>query len=242
MSGYQYLFGENCAGSAVLTKAVARELGSARVRAPRDKKYGPGFDLLDDRVFGQAQAEVKARLVFYEHYAPTCSTFTYAQAQYQQRSMAAPYGEAIVRPQVDADSKLATRVCKLASMKHMVGDAFSIEHVWPTPMLQFQCVQALLAQPGVFHFTWDNCEYGEGYRHRQVMITNLPCLAHLSRDCSRRHTHLTIGFDKDVTTGAVEAYAPRLVAEWARLLGQFARTATRAVYSVCGQRRKKFGE
>ena len=223
LSKYEHLFGEMFAGSARLTAAMRKALGGAAVRAPRDKKYGDQWDLLQDRVYETMKKEVKDRKVFYEHYSPVCTTFTYAQAQYQQRSMTAPYGDGTGRPAVEQDTKLAVRTCALARIKHALGDAFSIEHVWPTPMLQFTCFQELLALPGVFLFTLDNCAFGERYRHRQVIVTNLTCLAPLARDCDGQHQHLTLGFDKDLQTTQVSAFAAGLVKEWSRLFGDFVR-------------------
>ena len=110
------------------------------------------------------------------------------------------------------DSKLAVRVAALCKIHHAVGDAFSIEHVFPTPMLQFQSYQELLNMPGVFVFTWDNCRFGESYQHRQVLVTNQTYLSVLARDCPNTrtrkvHDHLTIGFDKDLRTSDVSAYS-----------------------------------
>ena len=73
----------------------------------------------------------------------------------------------------------------------------------------------------VYFFTFDDCQFGERYRHRQVLVTNLPCFARLSRDCDGRHEHLTLGFHKDLKTSAVTAFAWGLVREWARLFGEF---------------------
>ena len=103
--------------------------------------------------------------------------FTYAQAQYQQRSMEAPYGhpaKEVLRDSVITDSKLAVRIAALCRIHHAVGDAFAVEHVFPTPMLQFQSYQELLNMPGVFVFTWDNCQFGEKYQHRQAINLTLP--------------------------------------------------------------------
>ena len=154
-------------------------------------------------------------MCFANHYAPRCATFTYAQAQYQQRSMDAPYGDpdkGPLRDSVITDSKLAVRVAALCKIHHQVGDAFSIEHVYPTPMLEFQSFRELLSMPGVFVFTWDNCRFGEKYQHKQILITNQPFLAVLAKDCPNTpthkvHDHLRIGFDKDIKTSEVSAYA-----------------------------------
>jgi hypothetical protein len=78
--------------------------------------------------------------------------------------MDAPNGDPskeLIREAVVTDSKLAVRVAALCKIHHAVGDAFSVEHVFPTPMLQFQSYQELLNMPGVFVFTWDNCRFGE---------------------------------------------------------------------------------
>ena len=186
------------------------------VAPPEDILYHPSHDMLDDKVYERKKREAKDRVCFANHYAPRCATFTYAQAQYQQRSMQSPYGDpdkkGPLRESVVTDSKLAARVAALCKIHHQVGDAFSIEHVWPTPMLQFESYLELTNMPGVFVFTWDNCQFDEPYRHTQVSIMNQPHLAVLARDCDntptkRTHDHLTIGFDKDIKTEDVAAYS-----------------------------------
>ena len=94
---------------------------------------------------------------------------------------------------------------------HQVGDLFTCEHIFPTPMLQMACWKQLCNMPGVFVFTWVNCRFGVQYRHTQVLITNAPLFAPLAKDCTNRservdHVHLRIGFDKDLQTKDVAAY------------------------------------
>ena len=116
------------------------------------------------------------------------------------------------------DSVVQVRVENLAEMKHLVGDFFVIEHIWPTTMVQMDCFQRLLSLPGVFMITFDNCPYGELYRHRQVLITNLPILAQLSRNCGDLppHRHAVVGVD--VPTGAVSPFSQAFCDEYAKLL------------------------
>jgi hypothetical protein len=62
------------------------------------------------KVYERKEKEAKDRVCFANHYAPRCATFTYAQAQYQQRIMDAPYGDPakeVLRDSVITDSKLA---------------------------------------------------------------------------------------------------------------------------------------
>ena len=68
-------------------------LGAKRVALPEDLTYSPSHDILNDKVYERKKKEAKDRVCFANHYAPRCATFTYAQAQYQQRSMGAPYGD-----------------------------------------------------------------------------------------------------------------------------------------------------
>ena len=77
--------------------------------------------------------------------------------------------------------------------------------------------------PGVYVFTWDNCQFGEKYKHRQVMITNMPWLAPLARDCQGGHEHLKIGFGYDLRTTQVSPYAWGFCKEYASLLHEFVR-------------------
>ena len=99
-----------------------------------------------------------------------------------------------------------------------------IEHIFPTLALEFAETKALLALPGIFLITFDNCQYGEQYRHRQCIITNAPWLAWLSRDCPGRvpgvHEHAVLSGD-GMNTQLVSPFAQELVKRWAQL------------YSVC---------
>ena len=102
-------------------------------------------------------------------------------------------------------------------------------------MLQFECYQKLLKMPGVFVFTWDNCQYGETYQHRQIMVTNMVFLAALARDCpntpsNKVHDHLTIGFGADLSTKDVSAYAWEFCRQYAKRVKEF---VTEPVESRC---------
>ena len=91
LKDYRYLFRENCAGTGVLSAAVARAIGASKVAPPEDIKIDPEtMDLLSDKVFERKKKEAKDRVCFLNHYAPNCRTFSMAQAQYQQRTMEEP--------------------------------------------------------------------------------------------------------------------------------------------------------
>ena len=80
--------------------------------------------------------------------------------------------------------------------------------------------------PGVFVFTWDNCQFGERYQHWQVLVTNEPYLAALAMDCpntreQKVHDHLTVGFGKDMKTSMVSAYARGWCRAFARAFNEF---------------------
>ena len=116
-------------------------------------------------------------------------------------------------------------MARLCAIKHMCGDWFSIEHIYPSTLLEQDSYKELLAMPGVYMFTFDNCEYGEEYRHRQCLITNQPWLAELSRDCQRDHAHKLVtqhakgqkaGVDY-VPAHAVSPFSERLCTKWAEL-------------------------
>ena len=125
-----------------------------------------------------------------DHWSPPCTTNTSASRK-PRRWKDEPYGRT-QDADLMQDSVVQVRVAKLAMAKHLVGDFFTIEHIFPTQMIEMDSYQELLALPGVFMLTWDNCEYDEVYRHRQVLITNHPAFANLSRDCDKMHTHVPI--------------------------------------------------
>jgi hypothetical protein len=69
--------------------------------------------------------------------------------------MSAPYGDGTQSERVEKDSVIAARVCALARTHHEVGDVFTIEHILPSIMMQFECYQALLKLNGVFYMVLD---------------------------------------------------------------------------------------
>ena len=122
------------------------------------------------------------------HQAPPCRTFSQAQAQHQFRSRGAPYGGERrpgepIPDRVTEDSKIAVRCLRRCKIRHEVGDAFGLEHRFPPMILHMESAQELLRMPGVFYFDWSNCAFGEDYTHRQIYLTNLPCLALLAKEC-----------------------------------------------------------
>ena len=134
---------------------MRRVLPAAKVRPPEDITYDRNHDILNDRVYERKKKEAKDRTTFSNHYAPRCATFSQTQAQYNQRTKQAPYGDpdakGPLRPDVVTDSKLAVRIGALCKIHHEVGDAFAIEHPFPTPMMQFQTYKELMGMPGVFY-------------------------------------------------------------------------------------------
>ena len=90
LSSYAYPFRENHARSARLTQVMVKTLGQSRVAPPEDVKYSKHHDMLVDQVFTRKKQEAKKREAFVNHYAPNCRTCSYAQAQYNKRSMTAP--------------------------------------------------------------------------------------------------------------------------------------------------------
>ncbi len=153
-----------------------------------------------------------------------------------ERSSGAPYGIG-VRDAVIHDNVMWLRTIALCKIHHAVGDAFSIEHIFPTLALEFEETKELMALPGVFLITFDNCVYGEIYRHRQCLITNQTWLAWLSRDCpglSVDHAHAMIS-DDGIPTKNVSPYAWQLVRHWAKLFKQFISSPQKLLCPFCAQ-------
>jgi hypothetical protein len=86
--------------------------------------------------------------------------------------------------------------------------------------------------PGVFVLTFDNCEYGETYRHRQCLITNQPWLAWLSRDCSGTHVHEQLS-GAGRPTATVSPYAKGLVKHWVHLFNVFLKAPMKSRCVFC---------
>ena len=233
------------AGSCALTDAMIEDLkavklpreawppGKDRVRRARDFAWdGPSQDFAERKVFLDHKKEIKARQVLYEHWAPPCETFTQALAQYKMRFAGRPYGEGWTPEEnpraekLDRHTQIAINVCGEARTKHEVGDFFSIEHIWPTEMVNLSCYEELIGLPGVFIVIFDNCRYKKEYRHRQCLITNAPWLMWLSKDCPGvpEHRHEgQIGFGAKFRTAEIAAYPEALVRAWAKIFADFVR-------------------
>ena len=163
---------------------------------------------------------------------------TLALRHWRERSVDAPYGHG-ESEKVELHNKIAVRTCNLCRIKHAVGDAFSLEHIWPTDLVRFECYKELLSLPGIFAFTFDNCMFGERYRHRQVLIVNQPWMMALCRDCDKSHKHLTIGFDGDIKTWQVSPFAAGLVEKWVEAFVKFLKAPSADLCPLCYDLRQK---
>ena len=118
----------------------------------------------------------------------------------------------------------------------MVGDFFSLEHIFPTLALESDQTKELLDLPGVFMLTWDNCQYKEDYRHRQCLITNAPWLAWISRDCGGVivgvHEHIMLS-GEGLKTSLVSPFSLELVKHWAKLFGTFVKAPSEMKCPFC---------
>jgi hypothetical protein len=203
-----------------LHKGVAS--GKQLVAEPCDALWGKHHDITDKRVYEVWKKLAKDRTVCYTHYSPRCSSFSLVQRQFLERRMNAPYGLG-ERESVVHDNVMFLRTVALCQIHHAVGDFFTIEHIYPTFALEFECTKQLLALPGVFMLTFDNCKYDQPYRHRQIIITNCVWLASLSRDCpglTATHTHAKLS-DDGIATPLLSPFPWPLVRHWANLFAAF---------------------
>ena len=152
---YEYLFREWMAGSGVLTEAMRKALGASAVRKGKKwsegaKKVGRPVDILyDPRLMdlrikanaARAKQMMKKRSVFCEHFAPSCTTSCLINT-HKRRTRKKPYGssdkEIPYDKKVDEETWMMILVCKLVRIKHEVGDAFTAEHIYPSPMLEMK--------------------------------------------------------------------------------------------------------
>jgi hypothetical protein len=156
---YEKLFRENFAGSQRLTFAMIDELGWQKVADPTDVKCDVMHDVTDIVVYEIWKNDAKPRKVYYNAYAPRCSSFSFSQRKCMERSSGVPYGIG-VRDAVTHDNVMWLRAIALCEIHHAVGDAFSTEHIFPTLALEFEETKELMGLPGVFLITFDNCVYG----------------------------------------------------------------------------------
>jgi len=223
---YTFLFREGMAGSEHLTKAMVKRFGAGLIETTSDILKGPQHDMREKWVYEREKKRAKSRECLIDHWSPNCRTASHANRK-PLRWKDEPYGHE-QNPKLLDDSLIMVRVGKLAMIKHMVGDFFGIEHIYPTPMLEMDTYKELLAMPGVFVLTWDNCEYDEEYVHRQCYITNMWWLAALSRDCQNKvtlsrggtpHVHVMIAPQSGpgIKAGDVAPFATKWCAAYADL-------------------------
>ena len=230
------------AGTEHLTKAMTSKFGSKLIAPATDILKGMQFDMRSKIVYEREKKRMKSRECLIDHWSPNCRTASRAN-RYPLRWKDEPYGHEQV-PKLMDDSVIMVRVAKLAMIKHMIGDFFGIEHIYPTPMLEMEGYKELLAMPGVFVLTWDNCEYGEPYVHRQCYITNMWFLVKLNRDCSNKitiaqggtpHIHLPIAPQSGpgLKSGDVAAFAAGWCKSYADLTHDWVRAPSRERCVIC---------
>jgi len=240
-SSYDYLFREGMAGSENLTAAMRKIFGK-RVEEASDIIKGPQHDIRQKWVYEREKKRAKARTTLIDHWSPNCRTASRANRK-PYRWKDEPYGHVQDDKLMD-DSVIMVRVAKLAIIKHSVGDFFGIEHIYPTPMLEMDSYKELLALPGVFVLTWDNCMYGEDYMHRQCYITNMWFLAPLSRDCDKAyktkmnmptHSHDPVAPQSGPgrSTKSVQAFAVQWCEEYAFLVQDWVKSPQKDCCAVC---------
>lgn len=77
-SDYQFLSGENFAGSHHLADAMSKAFASDKVRVPRDVVYDQILDSLDEIVYNRHKLECKKCTCMYEAFAAPCRSFSRA--------------------------------------------------------------------------------------------------------------------------------------------------------------------
>ena len=244
LSHYKYWLRETFGGTERLTSVGRRRLPKGKTEEAFDLLKGSHHDLTNKTVWQREKQRAKSRECYFNEYSPPCRTFTKALRGAMFRSKALPYGPGEPHAKVDMDSELAVKTCALAKMNHLLGDAFAVEHPAESPLWEMDCFRELASLPGVFFVTFDNCEYGKDYRHRQSLLTNAPWLAALSRDCEKdtdpNHVeHRTIEGSLTKETGA---FAEQLCERWIDRLRDFMNNKQGDCCPFCADRDGKEGK
>ena len=140
---YEFYFREGCSGSEVLTRTMRHVFGSDKVEEGLVIRKGLHYDLRNKKVYETEKKRVKSRSTFFDHWSPPCTTNTKANRGRIRRWKDEPYGRC-QDADLMQDSVVQVRVENLCEMKHLVGDFFAVEHIWPTTMVQMDCFQRLL--------------------------------------------------------------------------------------------------
>ena len=72
------------------------------------------------------------------------------------------------------------KIAKACRMNHEVGDGFSVEQRWPTPMLDSAMWKDIVTLPGIYVITWTEAAYeGRGEPDQRCLVTNQSWLARM---------------------------------------------------------------
>ena len=89
----------------------------------------------------------------------------------------------------EADPDSIRRVASLCQISHSVGDAFSLVDSHPSVIDTSPMFKELLALPGVYVITLDQCGHGAPFRGRTLVVTNQAWVFQLSTDCNSSASH-----------------------------------------------------
>ena len=125
--------------------------------------------------------------------------------------------------------KLVTRCLALCGVKHAIGDFFTIDLTWPSPIHDHASFLELANQPGVYQVTMDTktgpqspgTPGEEAPLFRHMILTNIPWMWQLSRDIGTAAYAPTFSWDWKKQPMRVPMYGPEFTRKYADAVAEF---------------------
>ena len=102
----------------------------------------------------------------------------------------------------------------LCQMTHAVGDAFSLVDSHPSVLDTAPEFKELLALPGIYVISLDQCPWGAAHKGRCLIVTNQAWIFELSSDCSSSANH-------EMWDPHTRGLSPGVRMAWSKLFGKF---------------------
>ena len=225
---YDLFFFEASVGDPLLTESMARVIPKAKILKRQDLRNPTrDFDLKTKHGWDRAKILAKSRTIMYQHFSPPWT------AVRELCIVRDRYGEddgrtkRIMRSDTFVtELRMALRCVSLCTIRHSIGDFFSMEICWPNPIGETDVWKELSAQPGVFCVTTDEpatdpWRSGGPRVWRRVLLTNVGWMATLTKDSRHAHEEETLAWDWRVQPTTVPTCGAAYALKVAQCFKQF---------------------
>jgi hypothetical protein len=190
----------------------------------------PGLEIKDSNMFDLSKPAVqefiitliRKGLVWAVHMGTPCTVWSTARRNIKHFQRA--------RDKELLGVNFALFSVRVARICHQLSVGWSIENPASSKLWEFEPVAILANYEGVHFVHWHMCGYGESYRKRTSLLTNIVGYEQLQRACTRDHDHIALSgthrvwddvaqrFHWESRAQTAGAYPRALVVEWSGIL------------------------